>query len=252
MTVSASTFARAQRAVLFASAAAVTLTAWLWLMRMPGAAHHIHSALLPHRHGQLDFWSFVSAVAMWQAMTIAMMTPAVLPWLLTFAELTGRHGAQRTFVPVMWFAAGYMVVWLGYSVAGAALQTALQHTGFLERNGQLPAPVAGLVLIAAGLLYFTPLNRACLKHCRNPLSFILARWNNGPRGGFGMGLAHGAYCVGCCWALMATGLAMGIMNLVWMAFLTVLICVEKLAPHGDRIGAFVAVVMTIWGVRLLL
>jgi len=90
-----------------------------------------------------------------------------------------------------------------------------------------------------------------LSHCRNPLSYFLARWENGPRGGFRFGLTHGAYCVGCCWAVMATGFAMGVMNMLWMALLTVLMCVEKLAPHGDRIGAAAAVGLMVWGVVLL-
>ena len=118
-------------------------------------------------------------------------------------------------------------------------------------NGRLPARAGGAVLMAAGLLYFTPFQRACLSHCRNPLTYFLMRWKNGPRGGFATGLTHGAYCVGCCWALMITGFAMGVMNVLWMVLLTLLICVEKLAPRGDRIGAVAAAAMAIWGVVLL-
>jgi predicted metal-binding membrane protein len=234
---------RVQRGVLLAAAGTVTLAAWLWL------PHHAHTALMPaHMNHRLDFRAFGSLVAMWQAMMVAMMTPAVLPWLLTFAELAGRDRGLR---PVAAFGAGYFAVWLGYSAIAAALQLALAHAGFLEMHGQLPAPSGGAVLIAAGLLYFTPLNRACLRHCRNPLTYFLARWENGPRGGFGLGLTHGAYCVGCCWALMITGFAMGAMNVLWMVFLTLLICVEKIAPRGERIAAVVSVAMAAWGVVLL-
>jgi predicted metal-binding membrane protein len=217
---------QAQRAVLLACAGAVTLAAWLWLLGRP--AHH-------HESG----WrSFASLVAMWQAMMVAMMTPAVLDWLFTFAAL-----AQRAW-SAAWFASGYFVVWLGYSILAALLQTAIGHD-------RLPARAGGAVLIATGLLYFTPFQRACLTHCRNPVTYFLARWHNGPRSGFGFGLTHGAYCVGCCWMLMLTGFAVGVMNILWMALLTLLICVEKLAPHGDRIGAVAAVAMTLWGVALL-
>ncbi len=83
------------------------------------------------------------------------------------------------------------------------------------------------------------------------MTYFLARWKNGPRGGFILGLTHGAYCAGCCWMLMLTGFAMGVMNILWMVFLTLLICAEKLAPYGDRIGALAAVGMTIWGFALL-
>lgn len=215
------------RAGLLVCAAAVTLAAWLYLLRAP--SHH-HSA---------DWPSFFGLVVMWQAMMVAMMTPAVFDWLLTFAEL-----ARRGLGSVPAFAAGYLLVWSGYSVLAAVLQTAIGHD-------RLPARAGGAILMAAGLLYFTPLQRACLTHCRNPLTYFLARWKDGPRGGLRFGLAHGAYCVGCCWMLMLTGFVFGVMNVRWMVFLTLLICVEKLAPYGDRIGAVAAVGMMVWGAILL-
>jgi predicted metal-binding membrane protein len=243
----AGAFRNTQRAVLLGCAGAVTLAAWLWL----AAGSQI--AFMPaHRHHQLDFRAFASLVLMWQAMMVAMMTPSSLQWILTFAALAGRSGgARRGFGSAGDFAAGYFVVWLGYSILAATLQTGIEHAGFLERNGRLPAPAGGAVLMAAGLLYFTPFHRACLSHCRNPLTYFLARWNNGPRRGFVFGLTHGAYCVGCCWALMITGFAVGVMNILWMVFLTLLVCLEKLAPHGDRIGAVAAAAIAIWGFVLL-
>jgi predicted metal-binding membrane protein len=236
-----------QRAVVFVSAAAATLVAWLWLLcmplSMPAPLHHLHSALLmPGGPHPLTLLSFLATVAMWQVMMVAMMTPAVLPWLLAV------RGRAR--LPA--FAAGYFVVWLVYSIAGAALQTALQHAGLLEVHGNVPARLAGVVLIAAALFSVTPLRRACLKHCRNPLTYFLKEWPNRPRGGFAIGLDHGAHCVGCCWALMLTGLAMGVMNLTWMALLTLLISLEQLVPHGDRIGQVAALAMAVWGVVLIL
>jgi predicted metal-binding membrane protein len=189
---------------------------------------------------------------MWQAMIVAMMTPTILNWLFAYDALVSRSGSRHSFRAVGAFAAGYFVVWLGYSIAGAALQVALQRTGILDHSGKLPPAAAGMVLIGAGVVYFTPLSRACLRHCRNPLTYFLAHWDNGPHGGFRFGVVHGAYCVGCCWALMLTGFAMGVMNLVWMGFLTVLVCVEKLVPHGDRIAAVVATAMIAWGVTFLI
>jgi predicted metal-binding membrane protein len=241
---------RTHRAVLLSSALAVTLAGWVWLMRMP--AHHLHSALmLPHASHQPGIGPFVSTVVMWQAMTVAMMTPTTLNWLFAFAALVGDGEPRRTFRAVGAFAAGYFFVWLGYSILGAAFQTALQHAGFLDHSGKLPSSAAGAVLIGAGIVFFTPLSRACLRHCRNPLTYFLARWDRGPRGDFRFGIAHGFYCVGCCWALMLTGFAMGVMNMVWMGFLTILICVEKLAPRGDRIAGAAAVALIVWGAALL-
>jgi predicted metal-binding membrane protein len=245
------TLARTHRAVLLASAMTVTLTAWVWLTR--GSAHHLSSALLmPHCNHQPALGTFVSTVVMWQAMSVAMMTPTTLNWLFAFAALARRSDPRRTFRAVGAFAAGYFFVWLGYSNLGAVLQITLQYANFLERSGKLPSTAAGVVLMGAGVVYFTPLSRACLRHCRNPLTYFLAHWDNGPHGGFRFGVAHGAYCVGCCCALMLTGFAMGVMNIVWMGFLTILVCVEKLAPRGDRIAGVAATALIVWGAALLL
>ena len=92
---------------------------------------------------------------------------------------------------------------------------------------------SAIVFLAAGLYQFAPLKRACLTHCRSPIGFFLTRWRNGPAAGFRIGLEHGIHCLGCCWALMATALAVGVMNLWWMAALAAIALVEQVAPHGD-------------------
>lgn len=243
--------ARRTRTVVVAAAATVTLAAWLWLGN-PSGSHGFHSAVLgPHRHG-IDIPSFLYVVVMWQAMMLAMMTPAFLQWMLTFAALTAdpNRGAAR-LMPVPALASGYFVVWLIYSLGGAAVQIALQATGLLS-GGKIAGPAAAAVLIAAGLFQFAPFKRACLKHCRNPLTYFLSRWRCGPAGGFRLGLLHAAYCVGCCWLLMLTGLAMGVMNLAWMAVLTLVIAAEQVLPHGDRIARAAGVVIAGWGLVLLL
>lgn len=237
---------RAQRTILLVCAGVVTAAAWLWLLG--GSA-----SLLPaHVHHTIGWRGFAALVMMWQAMMVAMMTPAALDWLLTFATLTNPGGPPaRTLQSAASFAGGYFSIWLGYSVLAALLQTALWESHILAAGGRLPSRLGGAVLIAAGLLYFTPFQRACLTHCRNPLTYFLARWKNGPAGGFRFGFTHGAYCVGCCWMLMLTGFAVGTMNMLWMAVLTLLVCLEKLAPHGDRIGAVAAAAMTIGGIAMM-
>lgn len=241
--------ARSQRWVLLASAAVATVAAWLWLARMGQP----HATLLgPHQHHHGHTGSFLDAVLMWQAMTVAMMTPTVFRWLLTFAKFNAGAGQGRAVLsPVGAFAAGYFVIWIGYSIVGAALQMGLQQVGGLDMQGRVAGSAAGLVLIAAGLLQFAPFKDACLKHCRNPLTYFLTRWRNGPVGGFRLGLSHGAYCIGCCWALMLTGFAMGVMNLAWMAVLTVVLCLEQAVRRGDRIVMGFGVVVVVWGSVLL-
>ncbi len=161
-----------------------------------------------------------------------MMAPAVWPWVRSIHRLGGSS------VP---FAAGYLVVWLAYSVAAAGVQTALR----------VPAALVPLVLIAAGAYQFAPLKRACLTHCRNPVGYFLSRWRSRPIGAFRMGLDHGAYCVGCCWALMATMLAAGLMSAWWMAALGGVAFAEQVAPRGDRLRLPLGLALVgagVWGI----
>jgi predicted metal-binding membrane protein len=240
----------AQRAVLVGSTAVVTIAAWVWLLQDP--AHHGHSSvLLPTCHSSLRAVSFLPAVTMWQAMSVAMMAPTTLHWLFAYARLTAAHGERPGITrSTTTFLCGYFSVWLAYSTTAAAIQIALQHGGWLDSDGKVPTAIAGLVLVGAGVSYFTPLSRACLRHCRNPMTYFASHWRNGPRSGIRFGAAHAVYCVGCCWLLMLTGFAMGVMNMAWMAFLTILVCVEKLAPRGERIAGVAATGMILWGTAL--
>lgn len=165
---------------------------------------------------------FIVNVFLWEAMMIVMMAPTVTPWVLAFQRFTiERLDGFRRLQSIAGFAAGYAAVWLAYSVCAAAVQSLLDLT-----------PLRGGILLAAGVFQLLPLKRACLVHCRNPFSYLLARWKDKSPSGFRIGLGHGAYCVVCCGALMATALALGIMNLWWMAALTVAVFIEQVVPHG--------------------
>lgn len=159
------------------------------------------------------YWTLA---AMWFAMMAAMMAPTVWPWVRSFHRLGGAR---------MPFAGGYLTAWLAYSLAAAALQTAIRA----------PESLAPFVFVAAGVYQLVPLKRACLTHCRSPFGYFLARWRSGPAGAFRMGAAHGVYCVGCCWALMAIALVVGVMSVAWMAALALVAFVEQVTPHGDRL-----------------
>jgi predicted metal-binding membrane protein len=110
----------------------------------------------------------------------------------------------------------------------------------------------GAVLVASGVSQFVPLRQACLSHCRNPLTYFLARWRDGPAGGFRMGAVHGAFCLGCCWMIMLSGFALGVMNLAWMAVLTAMVCLEQLAPNGVWLGRAFGAGLAVWGLVLLM
>ena len=163
---------------------------------------------------------------MWQAMMTAMMAPTAWPWVRAFDRFTapaaGRLERWRLRAA---FVSGYLTIWLAFSVAAATVQLLLAHAGL--ETGRLSGVGPGVALLVAGLFQLAPLKRSCLTHCRNPFSYLLARWRNGPAGGFRLGLGHGAYCVGCCWALMSLPLALGLMNLWLMAALTVFVFLEQ-------------------------
>lgn len=197
--------------------------------------------------------AFGPLVLMWELMMIAMMAPTAARWIAVFSTLSAAPGNPVSRVrSACAFAGGYVTVWLPYSVAAAGLQVALQRGHWLAANGALARPLAGIVLIGAGGFQFAALKRTCLAHCRNPLTYFLARWQNGPPGGFRVGLEHGAFCVGCCWALMATVFAVGLMNVVWMAALTLIGCLEQIMPHGDKVSAVAGVGLMAWGAALLI
>jgi len=205
----------------------------------------------PHAHPP-GAAGYALSVGLWFAMMVAMMLPALLPWLRVFGEMAGdAYPGRKPARVVTQFAAGYFVIWLGYSAAAAASQSGLQHLTLLQLDLRVGATVGGILLIAAGIFQLTPLKEACLAHCRSPLSFFLARWDGGPSGPFKMGARHGVWCVGCCWALMALSFVLGIMNLLWMAVLTAMVVAEQRAPRRWRLGRVFGVVFLAWGAVLV-
>jgi predicted metal-binding membrane protein len=170
--------------------------------------------------------SFPALATMWFAMMTAMMVPTVWPWVSAF----NRFGGNRAI-----FSTGYAVAWLLYSLAAASIQLLLPH--------ELPRLLSASILFTAGAFQFAPIKRACLMHCRNPLTYFLTRWRDGPSGGFRMGFNHGLFCVACCWALMATTLAVGVMSLWWMAALAVVTFAEQVSPWGDRVRVIVGIAL---------
>jgi predicted metal-binding membrane protein len=163
----------------------------------------------------------------------------------------GRGAPAPGFDATLLFVAGYLVAWtfvglVAYAIfeLGHAVDPALLGWDALGHE-----IVAGVVL--AGALYqLTPLKAACLVHCRGPFMFLLERWREGRAGALRMGLVHGGWCVGCCWALMATLFALGVMSLGWMAFVAALMAAEKLVPHVST-HRLVAVVLLLLGVAIL-
>jgi predicted metal-binding membrane protein len=183
----------------------------------------------PHAASALGFWPLT---VMWFGMMAAMMAPTVWPWVRSFHQLSASDNGSATAETVR-FVGGYFIVWLGYSIAAAFVQTALERAGAL--NQPSGGSVGAAVFAVAGLYQFAPLKRACLTHCRTPLGHFLTQWRNRARDAFRMGLNHGLHCVGCCWALMATAIAVGTMSLAWMVLLAGIVLIEQVAPYGHTL-----------------
>jgi predicted metal-binding membrane protein len=205
-------------------------------------------------------WGFATwalMIAMWWIMMIAMMTPSAAPTILLYARVhrhaIARDQFQDKLAPTGAFAAGYLLVWLGFAAAVATLHWALEHTGLISEMmmGSRSRWLSGAVLIAAGLYQLSPLKNVCLSHCRTPTSFLSRHWRPHALGALRLGAMHGAYCVGCCWMLMALLFVGGAMNLVWIAALAILVLIEKSLPPGEWIGRAVGVALAGWGVATL-
>ncbi|MCB2128775.1 MAG: DUF2182 domain-containing protein [Rhodobacteraceae bacterium] len=188
-----------------------------------------------------EFWAALCAGAgqagpfalwsMWALMATAMMLPTFVPALRGFADLGAAGATDRAGIAAL--VAGYLVVWLGASVAGAGAQWALARAGLLTPFGASLSPwLTFLLLIGAGAYQFTALKDACLTKCRMPLTYFIERWRPGAPAAFSMGLHLGALCLGCCWALMALGFVGGVMNLIWMGAATLFMTLEKLPDIG--------------------
>ena len=193
--------------------------------------------------------SLLPLFLMWAVMMIAMMLPSAAPMLLTFAAVArNRRLADRPYVPVSVFAAGYVVIWCVFSIAAAVGQWLLHRTALLSPTmASSSALFAGALLMIAGAFQFTPLKRTCLTRCRAPLEFIMTRWREGRRGAFSMGVEHGAFCAGCCWALMALLFVLGVMNILWIAVLTILVALEKMLPRARWFSAASGIALVCWG-----
>jgi predicted metal-binding membrane protein len=187
-------------------------------------------------------------LGVWVVMMAAMMFPSVAPTVALYAQMARR----RAPVAPLLFAAGYLVTWAAAGLVAygvfAAGRAVLGDELTWDGAGRW---IAGGTLIVAAAYELTPLKDVCLSKCRSPLGFLVGSWRDGLSGAFEMGTRHGAWCVGCCWALMASLFALGVMSLAWMAFVAALIALEKTLPWGRAVTYGTAVLLLVLGVLLL-
>ena len=187
-------------------------------------------------------------VGVWVVMMAAMMLPSVAPTVALYSRMT----RERSPLSALVFTAGYLVTWTGAGIVAFAVALAGSHAvGDVLAWARAGRWVAGAVLVVAALYELTPLKDVCLGKCRSPLGFLLGAWRDGPVGALRMGVLHGAWCVGCCWALMAALFALGVMSVPWMAFVAGLIAFEKLVPYRRAATWGAALVLLVLGVLML-
>jgi predicted metal-binding membrane protein len=187
----------------------------------------------------------------WTLMMAAMMLPSMTPVVSLYDRMRAGHGYTRAATGA--FVGGYLATWAAVGLAAYGLVRAGDAiAGDALGWHDAGRAVAGGVILLAAAYQLSPLKERCLRHCRSPLGFLLAHWRGGHYGALRMGTAHGAWCVGCCWALMATLFAVGLMSLGWMAFVAVLIAVERLAPwNAKTTRRAIAAALAVLGLALL-
>jgi predicted metal-binding membrane protein len=246
---------RHDRAIVVVGTAFIALIGWAYLLYEDWAMQHmVLVAMAMPSTGAWGLLDLLMVFAMWAVMMIAMMVPSATPMLLTFATVArSRRAQERSLVPVWVFLAGYLVLWTAFSLAATLGQWGLHSLALISPMMVGTSPVLGSVLlVVAGIYQWTPFKQACLRHCRTPLQFLLTYWQDGAAGAFLVGLRHGAYCLGCCWLLMAVLFAVGVMNLAWIAALSVFVLLEKIIPRGMWVAKVAGLVLMGFGVWLAL
>jgi predicted metal-binding membrane protein len=241
------------RALVLGSLLLVAGACWAWIVPM---ARDMYGSM-----SGLSAWTMTPSwnaphlallFAMWTAMMIGMMLPSAAPTLLIYG-MVARRGEDASDAPlrVHIFAGGYLVAWAAFSAVAALAQRAFTAADLLSPMMEARTPlVSGAMLMAAGLYQLTPFKRACLQACQSPAAFLVKYWRAGRAGAFRIGLRHGWYCLGCCWALMLLLFVGGVMNLAVIIGLTVFLLIEKLMPPTLRGGRFSGVVLVVAGLYM--
>ena len=248
---------RRDRAVAATALLLLAALAWASLVRMRsemggGSGAAMAGMVMPG----MESWSAVELFQlflMWATMMVAMMLPSAAPMILLVAGIQRRRRERASPAPsTAIFAAGYLLVWTAFSAVAATVQYGLHRAALLSPAMASTSPIlGGLLLVTAGVYQWLPFKSTCLTHCRSPLHFLQHDWREGSAGALQMGLHHGIYCLGCCWALMALLFVAGVMNLLWVAVIAGFVLLEKVARFGPWIGHLAGIMLIGWGVWML-
>jgi predicted metal-binding membrane protein len=251
------TLVRRDRLVALLGLAAVAGLAWLYLLRMAAGMHSaaaeadMHAAMGMPDMAAWGSAELLSLFVMWAVMMAAMMLPSAAPVMLLVMTTYRRRGVGARGLTAA-FGGGYLAVWTAFSAAAASLQFVLHGAAVLSPAAAArSAVVAGALFLVAGVYQWLPIKSACLTHCRSPLGFLTTEWRDGVGGAVLMGVRHGSFCVGCCWALMVLLFAGGVMNLFWVAAIAAFVLLEKLLRQGTWLSRVAGGLLIVWGAYLV-
>ncbi|MFV8835658.1 DUF2182 domain-containing protein [Aquisalimonas sp.] len=244
----------APRRIWLASPGLLALIAGAWLLGLT-AEFTGHAQWVHHHRPLTGDMSVLASLGLlllaWQVHIAAMMLPSSLPMMRLFARTAARQPHPRTAHAA--FIGGYLLIWTGFGLAALTTHNAamadVHHWHWLIHRPEL---LTGGALVVAGAFQFSRLKHACLRHCRHPGAFLMAHYRRGRLAALTLGLRHGLFCFGCCWALMLVMVVVGIANLAWMAPLALLMLYEKTGRFGDRVVKPVGVGLIALGVLKLL
>ncbi|MHB8527918.1 MAG: DUF2182 domain-containing protein [Caulobacteraceae bacterium] len=232
---------------MLAALVAIAALAWVRLLVLSRTTPMAGMGAMTGPAGSADF---AGLAAMWAVMMVAMMLPSAAPMVLLYAAVDRRRRGAGALARTGLFALAYLLVWSTFALAAAGLQEELARIAVLTpRMAAASRTLAGAILIGAGLYELTPLKQACLRQCGGPALFLARNWREGAAGALRMGLAHGIFCLGCCWALMLLLFVGGVMSLAWIAGLAGLVLMQKILPGGRltaRITGLAAVIAGAW------
>jgi predicted metal-binding membrane protein len=244
---------RHDRLIVVGGMAIVTAISWWWILAMSADMYGpMRGASAWALTSTWDFPHLLLLLTMWAVMMMAMMLPSATPMLMLYIAVVRRSDeaavARRTYA----LAAGYLLVWLLFSAVATGAQRLLTAQSVVSPMMVLAdARVGGILLLIVAAYQFTPLKRGCLEACRSPLMLITSYWRPGARGALTMGVRHGVYCLGCCWALMLLLFVGGVMNAWVIAGLTLFVFIEKVTPIGRRASYLGGAVLAGLGIWLL-
>ncbi|MFP5305035.1 MAG: DUF2182 domain-containing protein [Gammaproteobacteria bacterium] len=245
---------RRDRTLVLLGLGGAALLSWLYLVpaaldmygEMDGLSAWMMAATWDLRYLALMF-------GMWSVMMVGMMLPSAAPAILLYGRVVQARAAGPPVARVYAFAGGYLLAWTGFSLVATLVQWGLSRAALVSPMMESrSAALGGTLLIVAGVYQWTAFKQSCLTQCRSPMGFLSRHWRPGVGGALRMGIAHGLYCLGCCWALMGLLFVGGVMNLWCIAGITLFVLLEKLAPYGMQGGRLSGVLLVGAGTWMLI